>query len=84
MILKSITLLAFAAAAPASCSLSERDDDGALRDISPAAMQALPAGVDPGFLIRDASGCYGISIERTDPPSGIALRDANGTHVCDA
>lgn len=83
MILKSFVLIILAAALPASCAMSERTEDGRLKAISPAALAALPEGVDPGFLIRDRNGCYGISIEKTDPPSGLALRDANGTHICD-
>ncbi|SFP72236.1 hypothetical protein [Tranquillimonas alkanivorans] len=52
-------------------------------DISPAAMAALPEGVDPIFLIRDAQGCYGISVEATEPVTGVALLDAEGNQVCD-
>ncbi|KAF0674999.1 hypothetical protein [Profundibacterium mesophilum] len=65
------------------CVISERTEDGRLKDVAPAALAALPEGVDSRFLIRDAQGCYGIAIEKTEPPSGLALRDADGTHICD-
>lgn len=54
---------------------------------SAAALAALPPGVDPGFLIRDSNGCYGIVIElpqQGQPQTGPALLDANGQQVCDS
>ncbi|SER57337.1 hypothetical protein SAMN04490244_101530 [Tranquillimonas rosea] len=65
------------------CALSERDEDGRLRDISPRAMAALPDGVDPALLIRDENGCYGVMIEQSDPPVGFRLNDASGAQICD-
>lgn len=70
----------------AACDINfqDMDGDGRLDDISPRALAALPPGVDPAFLIRDREGCYGIAIEDVDPPSGPALRDAQGNQICDA
>ncbi|WP_102107132.1 hypothetical protein [Oceaniglobus roseus] len=50
---------------------------------SPAAIAALPPGVDKSFLIKDANGCYGIGIEQSEPQTGVALLDATGKQVCD-
>lgn len=83
MALKSLLLVALVTAAPATCSLPGQEDDGVIDDISPAALAALPPGVDPAFLIRDENGCYGISIEAADPPTGPPLIDASGLPVCD-
>ncbi|RVV99300.1 hypothetical protein EKE94_00965 [Mesobaculum littorinae] len=77
------------ATAPATCNLAtpqEEEPTGPQRltDISPAAMAALPEGMDPTFLIRDGNGCYGIAVEASDPPRGIQLIDDAGQPVCDA
>lgn len=84
MALKTLAILAFATAAPTSCTMTERPDDGRIPNISPAAMAALPQGVDPRFLIRDSNGCYGIALEAAEVPTGIALRNDAGQQVCDA
>ena len=68
----------------AGCVMTEYDESGRLRDISPAAMAALPTGIDPAFLIRDETGCYGIALEAGEAVEGIALRNAQGVQVCDA
>lgn len=68
----------------AGCIFSEYDEEGRLRYISPAAMAALPPGIDSGFLIRDDDGCYGIALEQGESVSGIPLRADDGTQVCDA
>lgn len=54
---------------------------------SEAALAALPPGIDPGFLIRDSNGCYGIVIEVPEPgepQTGAALLDAGEQQVCDS
>lgn len=83
MALKTLMIMALVTAAPASCLMPDVDENGRLLNISPAALAALPPGVDPAFLIRDENGCYGIQIEVTDPPSGPALLDKDGNAVCD-
>lgn len=83
MAMKTMMALALVTAAPSNCLMPNVDEEGRLLNISPAALAALPPGVDPAFLIRDENGCYGIQIEVTDPPSGPALLDKNGNAVCD-
>ncbi len=78
-------LAGLAMAALAGCEMpNATDETGLLRNISPQALAALPSGIDPRFLIRDGNGCYGVALEVTEPPSGIALMDAAGQPVCDA
>ena len=67
-----------------ACVLSEYDEDGRLRNVSPAAFAALPQGIDPAFLIRDENGCYGVILEQGETAQGIALLDKQGIPVCDA
>ncbi|TRD16687.1 hypothetical protein [Palleronia caenipelagi] len=65
----------------------EEEDPTLLKNISPEALAALPQGVDPHFLIRDANGCYGLALEAVPEEqvlTGIALLDANGQQICDA
>ena len=57
---------------------------GARRDVSPAALAALPAGIPPEFLLKNGDGCYMIVLEASEPLRGVALRDDLGTPVCDA
>ncbi|MEM8580360.1 MAG: hypothetical protein AAGA38_11340 [Pseudomonadota bacterium] len=78
-----LLLLCFAVMA---CEPVQTDEAGVplLNDISPEALAALPAGVPPSLLIRDAQGCYGIAIEKTEPQIGAALLDANRQPICDA
>jgi len=54
-----------------------------LRNVSPAAIAALPPGIDSTFLIRDDNGCYGLAVEQTEPQTGVALLGADGRQVCD-
>lgn len=63
------------------CIFSKYDEQGRLRNISPEAMAALPDGVDPGFLVRDDAGCYGVVLEAEGP--GVPLRNDLGQQVCD-
>lgn len=78
--------LALVFLAIAACEPVQTDEAGVplLNDISPEALAALPAGVPPSLLIRDANGCYGIAIEKTEPQIGAALLDANRQPICDA
>ncbi|WOI55276.1 hypothetical protein [Palleronia sp. LCG004] len=75
-------MIALVTAAPASCMMPE-EEPGRVRDVSPAALAALPQGVDPAFLIRDENGCYGVALEASEAPNGPPLRDATGQQVCD-
>lgn len=54
------------------------------RDVSPAALAALPRGMSPAFLIKDGSGCYGLALEATKPLRGVPLLNDAGQQVCDA
>ncbi|WP_176559240.1 hypothetical protein [Rubellimicrobium roseum] len=51
--------------------------------LPPEVLAALPAGVPPSVVLRNGDGCYLVSVEVTDPPSGYPLTDANGTRICD-
>lgn len=51
--------------------------------LPPNVLAALPPGVPSSVVMEDGNGCYLYSIERTDPPSGYPLRDAQGTQVCE-
>ena len=51
--------------------------------LPPQVLAALPAGVPPSVVTRNADGCYLITLERTDPPSGYPLTDAGGNRVCE-
>ena len=51
--------------------------------LPPQVVAALPAGVPQSVVTRNADGCYLITIEQTDPPSGYPLEDAAGNPVCD-
>ncbi|WP_375261635.1 hypothetical protein [Palleronia sp.] len=53
------------------------------RDVSPAALAALPRGISPEFLIKDASGCYGVALEASEPLRGVPLLNDAGLQVCD-
>lgn len=79
--MKKWIMMVSAAAALAGCVMD--DGTGRVNDASPAALAALPEGIDPGFLIRDENGCYGIVLEATETPQGPPLRDAFGQQVCD-
>lgn len=60
------------------------DGDGPRRDVSPAALAALPEGMPPDFLLKNGDGCYMIVLEATEPLRGAPLRDDLGVPVCDA
>lgn len=87
MALKVLMIMALAAA-PGACELADPGTTAApatgLRNVSPAAIAALPPGIDQTFLIRDSNGCYGLAVELTEPQTGIALLGADGRQVCDA
>jgi hypothetical protein len=51
--------------------------------LPPQVLAALPAGVPPSVVTRNADGCYLITLERTDPPTGYPLTDAAGNPVCE-
>ncbi|EYD72945.1 hypothetical protein Rumeso_04821 [Rubellimicrobium mesophilum DSM 19309] len=51
--------------------------------LPPQVLAALPAGVPPTVVQQGADGCYLLTIEVTDPPTGYPLRDAAGTPVCE-
>ena len=90
-------LLLLALAALAACAETARPPQGSpfgaplpappaplAPPLLPAAVQAaLPPGVPPSVVLQDARGCYLYTIERTDPPSGFPLRDANGVPICE-
>lgn len=52
--------------------------------LPPQVLAALPPGVPPSVVTRNADGCYLLTIERTVPPSGFPLTDAAGNQVCEA
>ncbi|WP_108482147.1 hypothetical protein [Oceaniglobus ichthyenteri] len=85
MALRSLTILAFAVGVSA-CELTEPGTAAptGLRNVSPAAIAALPPGINESFLIRDDNGCYGLAVEKTEPQTGVALLGADGKQVCDA
>jgi hypothetical protein len=51
--------------------------------LPPQVLAALPVGVPPSVAVRNGDGCYLLSIEVTDPPSGFPLTDAAGNQICD-
>ena len=79
--MKILLLMALGAVTLSACTVSTGTDGGP--KASPAALAALPEGIDPGFLIQGENGCYGIALEASATPTGIPLRDANGQQVCD-
>ena len=80
--MKTFLMIALVTAAPATCTLPN-ETAGTVRDVSPAALAALPRGIDPGFLIKDENGCYGIALEASEIPSGPPLVNVAGQQVCD-
>jgi hypothetical protein len=52
--------------------------------LPPQVLAALPSGVPPTVVTRNADGCYLITLERTDPPTGFPLTDVFGNRVCEA
>ena len=86
--MKTLAPLALSAALLSACVVPEGGSDPVVedpyRDISPAARAALPQGMSPGFLIKDANGCYGVALEDSEVPSGPPLRGPGGIQVCDA
>ena len=51
--------------------------------LPPQVLSALPVGVPPSVVTRNADGCYLITLEITDPPTGFPLTDADGDRVCE-
>ncbi|MCC5974071.1 MAG: hypothetical protein JJT81_08460 [Rubellimicrobium sp.] len=51
--------------------------------LPPAAAAVLPPGTPPSIVLTDNDGCFIVSVEVTDPPSGFPLRDAAGNRVCE-
>ena len=51
--------------------------------LPPQVLAALPPGVPPSVVTRNADGCYLVTLERMEPPGGYPLRDAAGNRVCD-
>lgn len=51
--------------------------------LPPAAAAVLPPGTPPSIVLTDADGCFLVSVEVTDPPSGFPLRDAAGNRICE-
>ncbi len=43
---------------------------------------ALPPGVPPSIVFLTEDGCYGYSLEVTEPRAGFPLVDRNGERVC--
>jgi hypothetical protein len=56
----------------------------AAEPLPPQVLAALPTGAPPSVVTRNTDGCYLLTVERTDPPSGFPLRDAAGNPVCEA
>lgn len=92
-ILKNIVLCLVAVTAlggcvidPSSLSAIDEPQQGPRmpRDVSPAALAALPRGMSPQFLIKDAANCYGLALEAGDPVRGVPLLNDAGQQVCDA
>jgi hypothetical protein len=51
--------------------------------LPPQVVAALPPGVPQSVVQPGPGGCYLISIEVTDPPTGYPLRDTSGNPVCE-
>ena len=60
---------------------------GSDRDVPPTlpaeVASVLPPGTPVSSVFQNTDGCYLFSIERTDPPSGFQVRDANGIPICE-
>lgn len=80
--MKTVLMIVLVTAAPATCTLPG-ETTGTPRNVSPAALAALPNGIDPGFLIKDENGCYGVALEAAEVPTGPPLIGADGRQVCD-
>lgn len=59
---------------------SDRD---ILPTLPPEVASVLPPGTPVSSVFQNTDGCYLFSIERTDPPSGFQVRDANGIPICE-
>lgn len=77
-------ILMAACVALAGCVMPGFDGEGPRRDVSPAALAALPRGMPADFLLKNGDGCYMIVIEASEPLRGAPLRDDFGNPVCDA
>lgn len=67
----------------AGSSLDNLGGPAAVAPLPPQVQAALPPGVPASVVTRQPDGCYLITIERTNPPSGYPLRDAAGNRVCE-
>ena len=83
-----LPLLALAACANANAGaplprLLGKSQPAVPEPLPPQVVAALPAGVPPSVVTRNADGCFLITLERTDPPTGFPLTDAAGNRVCE-
>lgn len=80
----TIATLCLGLAGCVSTPFGEVEQGEQRRDLSPAAVAALPDGVSSDFLLKNGDGCYLVVLEAADPPRGVLLRDDLGVPVCDA
>lgn len=76
--------LALAACTDAGAPMFGSVEPPAAQPLPPQVLAALPTGVPSSVVTRNTDGCYLLTLERTDPPSGFPLRDAAGNPVCEA
>ncbi len=79
-----LPVLALAACTEAGAPLMGSAQPPAAEPLPPQVLAALPTGAPPSVVTRNTDGCYLLTVERTDPPSGFPLRDAAGNPVCEA
>ncbi len=79
-----LPVLALAACTEAGAPMMGRAEPPAAQPLPPQVLAALPTGVPSSVVTRNTDGCYLLTVEQTDPPSGFPLRDAAGNPVCEA